>query len=83
MRTSENDGELPGKRLLTGRRAAISENRMNHPRCPVCLGPLPKRKKICSPCCRLVKWGANALLKAYREGRADGLRLIIEELKKL
>jgi hypothetical protein len=50
-------------------------------RCQVCLGPVAQGKKICSPHCRLVKWGANAFLKAYREGRADGLRGIIEELK--
>ena len=82
MRTSENVADLSEKRLLTGRREAISENRMNHPRCPVCLGSLPKGKKICSPRCRLVKWGANALLKAVREGKADGLKPVIEQLRK-
>lgn len=68
--------------LLTARREAISGNRMSNTRCQVCLGPVGRGKKICSPRCRLVKWGANALLEAYREGQADGLRDIIEELRK-
>jgi hypothetical protein len=69
--------------LLTARSGAISENRMSRPRCPVCLGPVDQGKKICSPRCRLVKWGAYALLKACREGRAGGLRDVIEELRKI
>jgi len=69
-----------GKTLLTARGEAISGNRMSYTRCLVCLGPVAKGKKICSPRCRLVKWGANTLLEAYREGRADGLRDIIRQL---
>jgi hypothetical protein len=69
--------------LLTGRGEAISGNRMSCPRCPVCLGPVAKGKKICSPRCRLVKWGAKALLEALREGKADGLRDVIEEIMRL
>jgi len=82
MKTIAVDGNSLEDRLLTGPGRAIFENRMNHPRCPVCLGPLPKGKKVCSPRCRLVKWGANALLKAIQEGRADGLRDVIEEIKR-
>ena len=65
---------------LTARGEAISGNRMSYTRCLVCLGPVAKGKKICSPRCRLVKWGANTLLEAYREGRADGLKETIREL---
>jgi hypothetical protein len=83
VRESVVGAEIADQSLLTGRRKAISENRRKHPRCPVCLGPLAKGKKICSPRCRLVKWGARALLEAYREGHAYGLKPIIEELKKL
>jgi hypothetical protein len=43
---------------------------------------LGQGKKICSPRCRLVKWAAKALLEAWREGRADGLKDIIEDLRK-
>jgi hypothetical protein len=53
---------------------------MSYKRCLVCLGPVARGKKICSPRCRLVKWGAKALLEAYREGRADGLRDVIKKL---
>ena len=76
---------LPSRRssLLTAPGRAISENRISYSRCPVCLGPMGQRKKICSPRCRLVKWGANALLKACQEGRADGLQKIIRELARV
>jgi hypothetical protein len=82
MRKSEIGPNLSKKALLTGRRAAILENESSCTRCPVCLGPLPEGKKICSPRCRLVKWAGRTLLEAYREGRADGLRAIIEEIKR-
>lgn len=66
---------------LTGRSEAISRRADPDKGCEVCLGPVGRRKKICSPRCRLVKWGAKALLEAWREGRADGLAEIIEEIK--
>lgn len=69
-----------GIQPLTARREAISENRMSYSRCLVCLGPVGKGKKICSPRCRLVKWGGMTLLEAWRAGQADGLRDIIQQL---
>jgi hypothetical protein len=69
-----------GKTLLTARREAISGNQTSATRCEVCLGLVGKGKKICSPRCRLVRWGAKAFLKAYRAGEADGLRDTIREL---
>ncbi len=66
--------------LLTGSGRAISGNTMSATRCQVCLGPVDKGKKLCSPRCRMVKWGANALLEAWREGRADGLRDIVRQI---
>ena len=53
---------------------------MSATRCQVCLGPVGKGKKICSSHCRMLKWGANALLEAWLEGRADGLRDVIREI---
>jgi hypothetical protein len=70
------------KEPLTARRGTNSGNKSSAMRCAVCLGPVGQGKKICSPRCRLVKWGAYALLKACREGRAGGLCDIIEELRK-
>ena len=71
------------KGLLTGRRAAILENESSCTCCPVCLGRLPKGKRICSPRCRLVKWAARTLLEAVREGQAGGLMETIEEIRRL
>jgi hypothetical protein len=69
-------------RLLTGPGRAISGEKIIGRRCEVCLGPVSPRKKICSPRCRLVKWGAYALLEACREGKAGGLEQIIKNLKR-
>jgi len=76
-----DEARFPGKTLLTARGGAISANQASATRCAVCLGPVGQGKKICSPRCRLVKWGAEALLKACQEGRAAGLRDIIEKIK--
>jgi len=59
-----------------------------HPTCETCeteFKPLNKpklrrRKRFCSDRCRLLSWAARELLKAYQEGRADGLNDIIGEL---
>jgi hypothetical protein len=83
MRKSEIGADLSEKGLLTGRRAAILENESSRTHCPVCLGPVPNGKKICSPRCRLVKWAARTLLQAVREGKAGGLMETIEEIRRL
>lgn len=54
-------------------------------KCASCLKPLrPKRarRRFCCDRCRLLYWAVGALIKAMEEGKADGLRPIIEELKK-
>jgi hypothetical protein len=70
-------------RLLTGSGPAISGKQTIDRRCEVCLGAVSLGKKICSPRCRLVKWGAHALLEAWREGKAGGLGDVIQELAKV
>jgi len=68
------------RKPLTAPGRTISGNTMSTTRCLVCLGPCGQGKKTCSPHCRLIKWGAHALLEAYRTGRADGLSDIIRKL---
>lgn len=59
-----------------------------HPTCETCktefrLPSQPElrfRKRFCSDHCRLLAWAARELLKAYQEGRADGLREIVTKL---
>jgi hypothetical protein len=60
---------------------ASSGNQAKDTRCEVCLGPMGKGKKICSPRCRLVKWGAKTLLEAWNAGQANGLRDLIMKLR--
>jgi len=70
------------KNPLTARSGAIFKNTTNDKRCLVCLEPLSGRRLICSPRCRLLKWAANALVEAWRTGRAKGLADLIEDLRK-
>lgn len=46
--------------------------------CEACLKPLPpgsrKTKHFCSSDCRLLSWAVDALIKALKEGKAEGLR---------
>jgi hypothetical protein len=66
-----------------------SVNGIFEARCSTCEALFRPRKRnksgrvFCSARCRLLFWTAGALLKAYRAGCADGLREVIEELKKL
>lgn len=51
--------------------------------CDVCGGkfsPYRRTQDTCSPRCRLLRWAARELLKAYREGKINGLRGLLEEL---
>jgi len=75
---------MPSYKSLT----IVSSPYPTHPTCETCeteFKPLnrPKprrRKRFCSDRCRLLSWTARELLKAYQEGRADGLSDIISEL---
>lgn len=52
--------------------------------CACCGGEYLKRRpwqETCSRDCQLIYLAARTFLKAYREGRADGLRETIEKLK--
>ena len=49
-------------------------------KCPVCLGDLPSRRKVCSSRCRLLKWAVRALGEALKDGKAEGLREQVERL---
>jgi hypothetical protein len=42
----------------------------------------PKKpwQDFCKPECKLISWCANQFLKAFKAGRADGLKNIIQEL---
>jgi len=59
-----------------------------HPTCETCeteFKPLNRpelrtRKRFCSARCRLLSWATRELLKAYQEGRADGLYDMISKL---
>jgi hypothetical protein len=46
--------------------------------CEACLKPLPPgrqgTKRFCSSDCRLLSWAVDALIKALKEGKAEGLR---------
>jgi len=50
--------------------------------CEKRLPPGNHRRKFCSEKCRLLYWAAGEILKAYRAGKADGLRGIIKELSR-
>lgn len=67
---------------LTPPGRAISETGAGRT-CKVCRGPLGRGKRnreFCSPRCRLLKWGAEALLEAHRAGQVDGLRDTIRKI---
>jgi len=52
--------------------------------CECCGGDYFRRRswqRTCSRDCQLILWAAETFFRAYREGRADGLRPVIEELK--
>lgn len=54
-------------------------------KCVCCEGEFRQRwtwQKCCSRDCQLIYLAARTFLEAYREGRADGLRDVIEELKR-
>ena len=42
-----------------------------------------KDKKFCSSKCRLLYWALNEILKAFRVGKANGLRGLIDKIKEL
>jgi len=75
---------MPSYKSLT----IVSSPYPTHPTCEACeteFKPLNKpklrrRKRFCSDRCRLLSWAARELLKAYQEGRADGLYDIITEI---
>ena len=50
----------------------------------LCCGKKFRPKKpwqdFCQPKCKLISWCANRFLKAFKAGKADGLRDIIKEL---
>lgn len=53
--------------------------------CPTCLSPFQRNKHnhdFCSPKCRSISWYAHQFLKAYKAGKADGLKGLIKELSK-
>jgi hypothetical protein len=58
-----------------------------HPTACACCGrEYLKRRRWQEACCRdcqLILWAAKTFIRAYRLGRADGLKPILEELKKL
>lgn len=54
-------------------------------KCACCKGEFRKKwawQECCSRDCQLIYLAARTFLKAYREGRADGLKPIIDELKR-
>jgi len=73
-----------GKYALTAHDGPISRRLTFGPSlCPVCLERLPGgrgKQRYCSPRCRLLAWAVRALAEALKGGRADGLRIAIENL---
>jgi len=84
---------LPEKQPLTARTATISRGETSSGlKCGTCLKAIQSGransrvngirsdKRFCNDKCRLLSWAANTLLKAIREGRADGLKDIVKRI---
>jgi hypothetical protein len=76
----------PGNLSLTARTATISGGSRTWPlkACPCCKAefrPKNSTQRFCLPRCRLLYWAAGEIVRAYRAGKAAGLKNIIEGLR--
>jgi hypothetical protein len=73
--------EKPARGLM---KLKVSQKAVNA-YCPVCKKGIKATRswqKCCSRDCQLIFWHWQKFLEAYQAGKADGLKPIIEELKK-